>query len=79
MPKDVVELVERYLSEDPSKWAKLASDIQWRRLQLLLLREVLVELRDLKQEVAELSSECHSQPRGNNDIDPNGHLKGDKP
>jgi hypothetical protein len=47
MARDVVELVEPYLSEDPSKWGKLASDIQWRRLQLLLLREILVELRKL--------------------------------
>lgn len=52
---DIVELVEPYLSEDPGKWAKLASDVRWRRLQLLLLREILVELRrlnreDLKQE-----------------------------
>ena len=57
MSQDVAELVERYLSEDPMKWAKLASDIQWRRLQLLLLREILVELRklnckDLKHEEA---------------------------
>jgi len=47
MPKDVVEIVERYLSEDPIKWGKLASDVQWRRLQLLLLREILIELRAL--------------------------------
>lgn len=47
MPRDVVEIVERYLLEDPIKWGKLASDIQWRRLQLLLLREILIELRAL--------------------------------
>ena len=50
MSQDVAEMVERYLSEDPMKWAKLASDIQWRRLQLLLLREILVELRKLNRE-----------------------------
>jgi hypothetical protein len=50
MPRDVAELVERYLSEDPAKWGKLASDIQWRRMQLLLLREILVELRKLNRE-----------------------------
>jgi len=50
MSQDVAQLVERYLSEDPSKWAKLASDIQWRRLQLLLLREILLELRKLNHE-----------------------------
>jgi hypothetical protein len=55
MSQDVAQLVERYLSEDPSKWAKLASDVQWRRLQLLLLREILLELRKLNHE-RELSS-----------------------
>ncbi|TEU09861.1 MAG: hypothetical protein E3J25_09740 [Anaerolineales bacterium] len=47
MGQDVAELVEPYLSDDPIKWGKLASDVQWRRLQLLLLREILVELRKL--------------------------------
>ena len=47
MDRDVVELVEGYLSDDPAKWGKLASDVQWRRMQLLLLREILVELRKL--------------------------------
>ena len=47
MARDVVDLVEPYLSEDPTRWGKLASDVQWRRLQLLLLREILVELRKL--------------------------------
>lgn len=45
MSEDVLDLVEPYLSEDRARWAKLASDVQWRRLQLLLLREILVELR----------------------------------
>jgi len=49
MARDVAELVEPYLSEDPTKWGKLASDIQWRRMQLLLLREILVELRKLNR------------------------------
>jgi len=53
MPKDVVEIVERYLSEDPIKWGKLASDVQWRRLQLLLLREILIELRALNRGTSE--------------------------
>ena len=47
MSEDVLKLVEPYLSADPARWAKLSSDIQWRRLQLLLLREILVELRTL--------------------------------
>lgn len=50
MPRDIVELMEEYLSDDPAKWGKLTSDIQWRRLQLLLLREILVELRKLNQD-----------------------------
>jgi hypothetical protein len=47
MARDVAETVEEYLSDDPTRWGKLASNIQWRRLQLLLLREILVELRKL--------------------------------
>ena len=49
MGRDVLDLVEPFLSEEPSRWAKLSSDIQWRRLQLLLLREILVELRELNR------------------------------
>ena len=49
MPKDILEMTEGYISEDPVKWGKLASDIQWRRLQLILLREILTELRRLNQ------------------------------
>lgn len=52
MSQDVVKMVERYLSEDPAQWGKLASDIQWRRLQLLLLREILVELQKLNRDSA---------------------------
>jgi hypothetical protein len=47
MARDIAETVEEYLSDDPAKWGKLASNIRWRRLQLLLLREILVELRKL--------------------------------
>ena len=50
MSQDVIVMVERYLSEDPAQWAKLASDIQYRRLHLLLLREILLELRQLNRE-----------------------------
>ena len=48
--EDAAALVERYLSEDPARWGKLASDVQYRRLQLLLLREILLELRRLRHE-----------------------------
>ena len=50
MSQDVIAMAERYLSEDPAQWAKLASDIQYRRLHLLLLREILLELRKLNRE-----------------------------
>ena len=53
MTRDVVEMVQEYLSDEPAKWAKLASNIQWRRLQLLLLREILLELRKLNVSVPE--------------------------
>ena len=46
MAQDVVKLVEGFLSDDPARWGKLASDIQYRRLVLLLLREILIELRE---------------------------------
>ncbi len=52
MPKDIAELVEEYLPEDPTRWGKLSSEIQWRRLQLMLLKEILAELRKLNQATA---------------------------
>jgi hypothetical protein len=53
MTRDIAEMVQEYLSDDPAKWGKLSSNIQWRRLQLLLLREILVELRKLTAKAAE--------------------------
>ncbi len=49
MSKDIAEMIEEYVPEDPTRWGKLSSEIQWRRLQLMLLREILVELRKLNQ------------------------------
>ena len=49
MVRDVAEAVEPYLDEDRTGWAKLASTVAWRRLQLLLLREILLELRKLNR------------------------------
>ena len=57
MPRDIVELAEGVLSEDPAKWAKLASDVQYRRLHLLLLREILIELREVRREIVERGGE----------------------
>ena len=48
--KDILEILEDYISEEnPRKWAKLSSTIQYRRLVLALLREILKELRKLKK------------------------------
>jgi hypothetical protein len=47
MSQDIAAVVAEYLSDDPTKWGKLASTVQWRRMELLLLREILVELRKL--------------------------------
>lgn len=47
MTQDIVKLTEEYLSDDPLRWAKLSSDINWRRLQLLLLRDILIEIRKI--------------------------------
>ena len=49
MTLDVAELTQKYLSDDPLRWATLSSDVNWRRMQLLLLREILMELRKLNQ------------------------------
>jgi len=47
MARSALEITEEYLSDDPKKWGKLASDISYRRLELLLLREILLELKTL--------------------------------
>ena len=47
MSKDILELTEEYASEDSLRWAKLASDVTYRRLEILLLRDILSELRKL--------------------------------
>jgi len=49
MAQDVAELAQEYLSGDSRKWPKLDDDLNWRRLQVLLLRGILIELRKLNQ------------------------------
>lgn len=63
MPRDIVEMVEGVLSEDPAKWARLASDVQYRRLHLLLLREILCEVRAVRRENAERAGERPEESR----------------
>ncbi len=48
--KDILEVLEDYIPEaNPRKSAKLSSEIEYRRLTLLLLREILRELRKLNK------------------------------
>jgi len=49
MSSDILQMTEEYLSDDPLGWGKLASDVTYRRLQVLLLREILAELRKLNK------------------------------
>lgn len=49
MARDVVELLEDYVADDPIRWGKLSSQVTSRRLELLVLREILLELRKLNQ------------------------------
>ncbi len=48
--KDILKALEDYIPEDnPKKWAKLASTINYRRLALLLLKNILIELKKLNK------------------------------
>ncbi len=49
MKTDVIELVEPFLSDDQKKWGKLSSELYYRRLELLLLREIAMELKKLNR------------------------------
>lgn len=52
MGKDIVELLEDYVTDDPLKWGRLSSAISTRRLELLVLREILVELRKINEKLS---------------------------
>ena len=50
MAEDIIALLENYIPADNrKKWAKLSSTVDSRRLELLLLREILLELRKMNQ------------------------------
>ena len=50
MAKDIIDLLEDYIPADnPSKWAKLSSTVESRRLELLLLKAILLELREMNK------------------------------
>jgi len=50
MAKDIIDLLDDYIPEnDQKKWAKLSSTVESRRLELLLLKEILLELREMNK------------------------------
>lgn len=55
MVRSALEITEEYLSDDPKKWGKLSSDITYRRMELLLLREILLELKKLNRDKPDIS------------------------
>lgn len=57
MSEDIITLLEDYIPADNrKKWGKLTSTIESRRLELLLLREILLELRKLNEKLPARSS-----------------------
>ena len=45
---DIVDVVDSFITaEDRRRWAKMSSTMNSRALEILLLREILVELRKL--------------------------------
>ncbi len=51
MSEDIIKLLDDYIPEDNKRvWSKLSSTIESRRLELLLLKEILLELRKLNQQ-----------------------------
>ncbi len=52
MSEDIIDLLEDYIPADnPKKWAKLSSTVESRRLELLLLKGMLLELRKIREAV----------------------------
>ena len=52
MQQDIIALLEEYTAADNQrKWQKLQSNIESRRLELLLLKEILLELRKLNEQL----------------------------
>jgi len=52
MAEDIIDLLEDYIPADNRrKWAKLSSTVDSRRLELLLLKEILIELRKMNEAI----------------------------
>ncbi len=50
MVQDIIDLVDNYIPVDnPKKWASLSSTVESRRLELLLLKAILLELREMRK------------------------------
>jgi len=50
MTDDIIELLDKYIPADsPGNWAKLSSTVESRGLELLLLKEILLELREINR------------------------------
>ena len=52
MAEDIIDLLEEYIPADNRrKWAKLSSTVDSRRLELTLLKEILLELRKMNEAI----------------------------
>jgi len=57
MSKDVAEILDKYVPiDDETRWAKLSSTVHFRAFELLLLREILLELRELNKHIGHKTS-----------------------
>ena len=64
MSKDIVEILNKYAPiDDETRWVKLSSTVHFRALELLLLKEILLELRDLNKPITGKLTE-HSEEKG---------------
>jgi len=56
MQQDIIALLDEYIPADNQrKWQKLQSEIESRRLELMLMKEILLELRKLNERIAKTS------------------------
>jgi len=52
MTSDIIETLNDFIPEENSrKWEKLSSRINFRRLEMALLKEILAELRKLNEKM----------------------------
>ena len=51
MSQDILEQIQAFHSGDIARSARLASTLHWRRLELIVLGEILADLRKLNQKL----------------------------